>query len=106
MVVRQTLPSDVVDLAVDCDTGPCYRVELYNYVLNLTTVAMVDVEKGEVLAVNHLSNVQPDISPELTELAVQIAMNSPEVMAALGMDPTPQRTGDAQCENGAEWQPV
>jgi len=87
MSVRQVLPSDISELDVACPEGDCYRVELYNYALNITTVAIVDVAKGEVLTVNHLDNVQPDISPELTELAAQIAMNSPEVIEALGMDP-------------------
>lgn len=87
MSVREVLPSDISELPVACPEGHCYRVELYNYALNITTVAIVDVEKEEVLAVNHLDNVQPDISPELTELAAQIAMNSPEVIEALGMNP-------------------
>ena len=86
MSVRPILPSDVSELAINCDTGSCYRVELYNYALNVTTVAIVDVASGAVLAVNHLNNVQPDISPALTDLAVQIAMNSPEVIEALGVD--------------------
>ncbi len=88
MSVRQVLPSDISELPVACPEGQCYRVELYNYAVNITTVAIVNVVEGAVLAVNHLDNVQPDISPELTELAAQIAMNSPEVMEALGMDPT------------------
>ena len=84
MSVRPILPSDITDSDVNCADAQCYRVELYNYVLNVTTVAIVDIENDAVLAVNHYNNVQPDIRPELTELAVQIAMNSPEVMAVLG----------------------
>lgn len=89
MSVRAALPSDLADLPTACAEGSCYRVELYNYAINVTTVAMVDTATETVLAVNHLNNVQSDISPALTELAVQIAMNSPEVIKALGMDPAP-----------------
>ncbi len=84
MAIRPTLPSDVAELDVNCEEGHCYRVELYNYAVNVTTIAIVDVNKAEILAVNHFSNVQPEISPELTNLAMQIAMNSPEVIEALG----------------------
>jgi len=85
MSVRKVLPSDISELSVVCQDS-CYRVELYNYALNITTVAIVDVDKEVALSVNHLDNVQPDISPALTELAAQIAMNSPEVIEALGID--------------------
>ena len=88
MSVREALLSDLAGLDMTCAEDQCYRVELYNYALNVTTVAIVDVVNETVLAVNHLDSVQPDISPELTELAVQIAMNSPEVIAALGENVT------------------
>ena len=86
MSIRPTLPSDVSNLNIECNEGQCYRVELYNYALNVTTVAIVDVINDQVLTVNHLNNVQPDISPELTELAIQIAKTSPEVKEALGVN--------------------
>jgi hypothetical protein len=64
-----------------------YKVELYNYALNLTTVAMVDVPSQKVLSVNNFPQTQPDLNPSLTNLAVQIAVNSPDVIKALGFKP-------------------
>ncbi|HRQ37160.1 MAG TPA: hypothetical protein PLD25_04500 [Chloroflexota bacterium] len=83
MAVRPSLPSDQPAAAV-CTPDHCYRVELYNYALNTTTVALVDTAAGQVISVSHLDNAQPEIPPALADLAVQIARQSPEVVAALG----------------------
>jgi hypothetical protein len=64
-----------------------YKVELYNYALNLTTIALVDVPSQKVLSVNNFPQTQPDLNPSLTNLAVQIAVNSPDVIKALGFKP-------------------
>lgn len=87
MDIRPSLPSDLTDSANPCTPDHCYRVEMYNYALNLTSVALVDVAAGQVTAVNHLHNTQPEIPPALADLAVQIAIHSPEVIAALGGTP-------------------
>ncbi len=69
--------------------GPAnvYRVELYNYALNLTTVAITDLPSQKVISVNTFPQTQPDLNPSLTELAIQIAVNSPDVAKALGYKP-------------------
>ena len=64
-----------------------YRVELYNYPLNLTTIALVDVITRKTISVNYFPNMQPDLNPGLTALAMQIAVNSPLVYGALGFKP-------------------
>jgi hypothetical protein len=64
-----------------------YKVELYNYALNLTTVAMVDIPSQKVISVNNFPQTQPDLNSSLTDLAVQIAVNSPDVIKALGFKP-------------------
>jgi hypothetical protein len=64
-----------------------YRVELYNYALNLTTVAITDFTSQKVISVNTFPQTQPDLNPQLTELATQIAVNSPDVIKALGYKP-------------------
>jgi hypothetical protein len=64
-----------------------YRVELYNYALNLTTVAITDLISQKVISISTLPQTQPDLNPSLTELAVQIAVNSPDVAKALGYKP-------------------
>jgi hypothetical protein len=84
MAVRPSLPSDQPADVATCTADHCYRVELYNYALNTTTVALVDTAVGQVISVTHLDNVQPEIPPALADLAVQIARHAPEVVAALG----------------------
>lgn len=66
----------------------CYRVEMYNYAINTTSVAIVDVGQQKILYSYHLYNLQPDISAYLRELAVKIAIESPEVQQALGIKPS------------------
>lgn len=80
--------SDVTEATLRCTVAPCYRVELYNYALNLTTVAIVDVTGGQTLAVNTFPDTQPDIPPHLKQLALEIAANAPEVIEALSFQPS------------------
>lgn len=67
--------------------GNVYRVEMYNFGLNLTTVALVDLTALKVLAVSELVQTQPDIPLHLKDIALHIAVNSPDVMGALGYQP-------------------
>ncbi|MFN8445075.1 MAG: hypothetical protein U0175_30085 [Caldilineaceae bacterium] len=85
--IYPTRASDHVGAAASCANSTCYRVEMYNYALNLTTNAIVDVVAQSVLAVNKVPDTQPDIPPALTDLAVQIAIHSPEVAKELGVKP-------------------
>jgi hypothetical protein len=80
--------SDVTEATLRCQVAPCYRVELYNYALNLTTVAIVDVTGGQTLVVNTFPDTQPDIPLHLKQLALDIAVNAPEVERALGFKPS------------------
>lgn len=64
-----------------------YRVEMYNFGLNLTTVALVDLAQSKVLNVSELVQTQPDIPLHLKELALEIATGSPIVATELGYQP-------------------
>ncbi|MBL8056833.1 MAG: hypothetical protein JNK29_09050 [Anaerolineales bacterium] len=82
--------SDLTDATAACQTGQCFRVELYNYAYNLTTVAIADVSAQAVWAVTHYPDTQPDLNPRLTELAVAIArdtFNQPGMARSLGFTP-------------------
>lgn len=79
--------SDLTEATMRCAVARCYRVEMYNYAYNLATVAFVDVDDRLLVAVTKLPEAQPDIPPHLRELAVQIAVNAPEVTDALGFQP-------------------
>ena len=87
MNIREALPSDLPD-NISCAKGNCYRVSMYHYFNNKSTVAIVDVSKGQVVFVDRPMGGQPEISKRLTDLAVQIAIHSPEVITALGINPT------------------
>ncbi len=85
--VYPTRESDITPATTACRQSKCYRVEMYNYALNLTLVAIVALNARTVLAVNQIPETQPDLPPHLTDLAVQIATNAPEVAQALGTKP-------------------
>lgn len=70
-----------------CTEGNCYRVEMYNYAMNLSTIALVNLTQKTVLNVNTLPHTQPDIPSYLKTLALRIATESPEVQNALGFKP-------------------
>ncbi len=64
-----------------------FRVDLYNYGLNLASYAIVDVKGQQVLSRFHQAQSQPPIPAFLQKLAIDIATSSPEVQSALGFKP-------------------
>jgi hypothetical protein len=87
MIVRPTLPSDLTEATQFCRDQPCYRVEMYNYAINATAVAVVEMVRETVLDVTFHPNTQPEVPMHLGDLAAQIAINAPEVAEALGFEP-------------------
>lgn len=79
--------SDITEATAKCTNGLCFRVEMYNYAKNLTTIGIVSLDDRLLLTVTKMPDAQPDIPPYLTDLAVQIASSSPEVAEALGYVP-------------------
>lgn len=79
--------SDFAGRKYDWKNGSCFRVEMYNYALNLASIALTDVAKQTVLFVNHYPQAQPDLPPHLKKLAIDIAVASPDVAEALGYTP-------------------
>jgi hypothetical protein len=75
--------SDITPQIAACATNPCYRVELYNYAMNFYLAAVVDLKQNAVLNVFGFENTQPDIPDALTQIAIEIATNSPEVKHTL-----------------------
>lgn len=71
----------------ECKNGNCFRVEMYNYAYNLTTIAYVNIAEKKVMSVNHFPDAQPDLPLHLRDLAVHIATLSNEVKDALGIKP-------------------
>ncbi len=85
--IHQARESDMAGIKAAYNLADCYRVEMYNYALNNTSVAIVDAGTQRVLNRFYLSQTQPDLPPALITLANKIAMESPEVEKALGFKP-------------------
>jgi Copper amine oxidase, enzyme domain len=79
--------SDMTTVKVPFNLASCYRIEMYNYALNNTSIALVDIQQQKTLSSYYLRNTQPDIPVSLRTLAVKIAVESPEVQKALGIKP-------------------
>jgi hypothetical protein len=79
--------SDLATVKEKYSLGETFRVEMYNYPLNTTSVALVDVMQQKVLHRYYLNQTQPDISATLKKLAINIAIESAEVQNALGIKP-------------------
>jgi hypothetical protein len=88
MIVRPALPTDLTTTTASrCAREACYRVEMYNYAANATTVALVNINDRSLVEITYNPDVQPELPPYLAALAAQIAINSPEVAAELGFKP-------------------
>ena len=74
--------------SVECADADCRLVEIYSFDTNATTSVILNLETDEVLDVLHQPGLQPGINKRLADLAVDIAMNDPGVIAALGFKPT------------------
>ncbi|MCL4870299.1 MAG: hypothetical protein KJ063_15145 [Anaerolineae bacterium] len=93
MGVRPALPSDITSNAQQCQETTCYRVEIYNYSNNGTLIILVNLAAGAVVTAQYQFESQPEIPPYLGELAAEIAINAPEVIAALGFAPDAAAAG-------------
>lgn len=70
-----------------CAQARCWQVEIYNFNQNEAVVAIVDVDARQVLDVLHQPGVHPGINQRLADLALDIAIHHPDVVAALGFQP-------------------
>ncbi|HTD93411.1 MAG TPA: hypothetical protein VK644_06355 [Chitinophagaceae bacterium] len=79
--------SDLTTVKEQYDLKNVFRIEMYNYALNGTSIALVDILQQKVLASFFIAQAQPDIPAYLKTLAIRIATESLEVQAALGVKP-------------------
>lgn len=79
--------SDLTGYKGSFNLNNTYRIEMYNYALDNTSIALVDIQQEKVLLSYYLKATQPDLSKYLTHLATSIAIESPEVQEALGIKP-------------------
>lgn len=75
-------------LQAPCAAERCTRVVLYVYPTNTTITALL-APQNQVVDVQALPGAQPEIPQDLADLAVQIAIHDPQVIAAFdGLTPT------------------
>lgn len=65
-----------------CDGQRCQRLDMYNFTLNTAVVAVVNLDTSSLLAMD-TTDSQPDLPPELTAIATDIANNNPAVKTSL-----------------------
>jgi hypothetical protein len=70
-----------------CAAHACYRVEMYNFSLNLGTTGIVDLDSKRLIEVRHRRGIQPDVPEALQQLALEIARATPEVALRIGRQP-------------------
>lgn len=73
-----------------------YKLEMFNFAENITTIGIVDVKSLIVVRVNHFRNFQTEVPDRLKRLAIEIALESSLVSSALGYTP---ETKDAVMAN-------
>ena len=65
----------------------CYQVEIYNFDEDTAVIALVNPTSQEVLSVYTQPGVHPGINKRLADLALEIALNAPQVIDVLGYRP-------------------
>ncbi len=80
-------PGDLAGINQPTQGMQLYRVDLYNFGLNLASYAIVDLKGQQVLSRFHQAQSQPPIPAFLQKIAIDIAASSPEVQSALGYKP-------------------
>jgi|GEM_PF-681306 len=90
--VRQVLAHGYTDQAAACAAADCRQVEIYNFDENAAVKALVNLDTGSVLDVLFTPGEHPGINKRLADRALDIAVNAPEVIEALGYRPTNSTT--------------
>ncbi len=73
--------------AESCRVSDCRQVSIYNWKENTAIIAIVDLDAGEVLDVFAQPGVHPGINKRLVNLAIDLAVNDPQVIEILGFAP-------------------
>ncbi len=79
--------SDISNIK-NAELANCYKVEMYNYTLNLSSICIVDIKQQRLLSNFTQQQTQPEIPKYLKDIAIKIAINSEEVQNAYGIKPT------------------
>ena len=81
------LADQYTDASLACAENECRQVEIYNFDEDSAVTAIVDIDNRQVLDVLSQPGLHPGINKRLSDLAVEIALQAPEVIGALGYKP-------------------
>lgn len=88
MNVYQTRESDLNPQTKNlCTNGNCFKVEIFNFTMNKSISLIVNIDTKLVIGASIMNQSQPEISPRLKKIALEMAALSPEVVEALGYKP-------------------
>lgn len=76
------------DSLAQCGAADCRQVEIYLFDENAAVTVIVNLDSEAVLDVYYQPGLQPGINKRLADLAVDIAINHPDVIEALGYRPS------------------
>lgn len=82
--ISEARPSDIPLSLRSLTTKQWYRVELYNYSLNSSVVALYNGLEDKFVELKFFKEMQVDIPPHLEQLAIYIAKTDPEVKRVFG----------------------
>lgn len=82
--VRKARLGDTSESPGSCANGRCYTVEMFNFTLNLTSYAVINLETKSAIEVRHVRDLQTEVPGYLEKLAIGIALNTAEVVKQLG----------------------
>lgn len=104
--VRRVVAGQFTSAADVCGAADCRQVEIYVFDEAAAVVALVNLDSNDVLDVLYQPGVRPGINRRLADRALEIALNAPKVIEALGfrpleaaMPPIPSGTPGTSCED-------
>jgi hypothetical protein len=65
----------------------CFRVEMYNFARNVTTIGIVNPVTSQIIQVSHFIAMQPELPEHLKDLAIKMALESQQVIDAMEIKP-------------------
>ena len=79
--------TEVFGVRQTTDCVSCFQVEIYDWGQNTAVIALINLLTDHVEAVYSQPGVHPGINKRLADLALEIALNAPEIHEALGYRP-------------------
>lgn len=100
MEVRKLEKLETQRMGLECQTGQCYQVILYNYFHHTSTAALVDVFNKKALKVEDRTQEPRLLNPRLRDLARKMVLSNPEIQEKWGskLEKAQVQFRDCKCE--------